>query len=282
MTTDALTERAERAEAEMFHQLISMAPAEVKTRFGIATTRIGGGVVTSVRDVVTGYWSDAMGFGIDEPVTAALVDEIVDFFTTEANPDALIHIAPALLPDDWPAICERHGIRPSGARYQHICPVEDLRIIASTDLRVGPATDGLEWTRFTMREFGMPEDDFASLLGPCYGSANVKLFAAWDGDHMVAGASVFIWQDVAVLNSSSTSAGRRNRGAQSALIDIRARAATWVGVGTLDLFHDEDLAYAERLVAAGVPCDVEVVAGTYHGFDGIHQNAPVSRAFVQS
>jgi len=54
-----------------------------------------------------------MGFGIDEPVTAALVDEIVDFFTTEANPDALIHIAPALLPDDWPAICERHGIRPS-------------------------------------------------------------------------------------------------------------------------------------------------------------------------
>jgi hypothetical protein len=229
MTTDALIERAERAEAEMFHQLISMAPADVKTRFGIATTRFSGGVVTSVRDDVTGYWSDAMGFGIDEPVTTALVDQVVDFFTAEANPDALIHIAPALLPEDWPAICARHGLRPSGARYQHICPVEDLRTVASTDLRVGPATDGLDWTRFTMREFGMPEDDFASLLAPGYSSGNVKLFAAWDGDLMVAGASVFIWQDVAVLNSSSTSAGHRNRGAQSALIAIRAAAAADAG-----------------------------------------------------
>ena len=30
----------------------------------------------------------------------------------------------------------------------------------------------------------------------------------------------------------------------------------WIGVGTLDLFHDEDLAYAERLSASGVPCEV--------------------------
>jgi acetyl esterase/lipase len=63
--------------------------------------------------------------------------------------------------------------------------------------------------------------------------------------------------------------------------DLGGLPAAWVGVGTLDLFHDEDLAYAERLLAAGVPCDVEVVAGAYHGFDGIHRNAAVSQAFVQ-
>ena len=30
----------------------------------------------------------------------------------------------------------------------------------------------------------------------------------------------------------------------------------WIGVGTLDLFFDEDVAYASRLRAAGVPCDL--------------------------
>ena len=38
-------------------------------------------------------------------------------------------------------------------------------------------------------------------------------------------------------------------------------------MGTLDLFHDEDLAYAGRLVAAGVGCDVVEVPGAFHGFD---------------
>lgn len=56
----------------------------------------------------------------------------------------------------------------------------------------------------------------------------------------------------------------------------------WIGVGTLDLFHDEDLAYAERLRAAGVPCDVEIVAGAFHGFDGIVPKASVSQQFFDS
>lgn len=56
----------------------------------------------------------------------------------------------------------------------------------------------------------------------------------------------------------------------------------WVGVGTLDLFHDEDLAYAERLRAAGVPCDVQVVEGAFHGFDGIAPRASVSQQFFDS
>ena len=55
-----------------------------------------------------------------------------------------------------------------------------------------------------------------------------------------------------------------------------------MGVGTFDLFHDEDLAYAERLKAAGVPCEVEVVPGAFHGFDGIVPKAEVSQAFFNS
>jgi acetyl esterase/lipase len=55
-----------------------------------------------------------------------------------------------------------------------------------------------------------------------------------------------------------------------------------MGVGTFDLFHDEDLDYAERLKAAGVPCEVEVVDGAFHGFDGIVPKAEVSQKFFAS
>jgi acetyl esterase/lipase len=64
--------------------------------------------------------------------------------------------------------------------------------------------------------------------------------------------------------------------------DLSGLPPAWVGVGTFDLFHDEDLAYAERLKAAGVPCDVEVVQGAFHGFDGIAPKADVSQSFFKS
>ncbi|WAC54630.1 alpha/beta hydrolase [Gordonia sp. SL306] len=63
--------------------------------------------------------------------------------------------------------------------------------------------------------------------------------------------------------------------------DLSGLAPTWIGVGGLDLFHDEDLQYADRLRAAGVPCEVEVIPGAFHGFDLVNPAAPVSREFFR-
>lgn len=41
----------------------------------------------------------------------------------------------------------------------------------------------------------------------------------------------------------------------------------WIGVGTVDLFYDEDRAYADRLKGCGVDCEFVVVEGAFHGFD---------------
>nr|UZH23230.1 hypothetical protein [myxobacterium MSr12020] len=61
--------------------------------------------------------------------------------------------------------------------------------------------------------------------------------------------------------------------------DLSGLPPAWMGVGTHDLFHDEDLAYAQRLKACGVPCEVVVVPGAFHGFDLISPDAVVSRDF---
>src|SRR5262249_5438754 len=61
--------------------------------------------------------------------------------------------------------------------------------------------------------------------------------------------------------------------------DLSGLPPAWVGVGDLDLFHDEDIEYADRLRAAGVPCELEIVAGMYHGADAIVPKAPSMKAF---
>ncbi len=61
--------------------------------------------------------------------------------------------------------------------------------------------------------------------------------------------------------------------------DLPGLPPAWIGVGTCDLFHDEDVAYAERLIEAGIPCDLHVAPGAYHAFDRVQARAGVSREF---
>lgn len=61
--------------------------------------------------------------------------------------------------------------------------------------------------------------------------------------------------------------------------DLSGLPSAWIGVGTLDLFHDEDVAYAYRLAEAGVACDLTIVEGAFHGFDVVATKSSVAHAF---
>ena len=55
---------------------------------------------------------------------------------------------------------------------------------------------------------------------------------------------------------------------------------TFIGVGGIDLFVDEDIDYARRLIDAGVPTDLVVVPGAPHGFDMMAPQSAVARRFT--
>ena len=61
--------------------------------------------------------------------------------------------------------------------------------------------------------------------------------------------------------------------------DVSGLPPAWIGVGTLDLFYEEDLEYARRLSDAGVPCELYIVPGAFHGFDAVFRRADVTREF---
>jgi len=56
----------------------------------------------------------------------------------------------------------------------------------------------------------------------------------------------------------------------------------WIGVGALDLFVEEDMEYARRLIHAGVATELMVVPGAFHGFDLVVPDAEVSKQFGAS
>ena len=64
--------------------------------------------------------------------------------------------------------------------------------------------------------------------------------------------------------------------------DMHGLPQAWIGVGTCDLFHDEDVEYARRLQDAGVPCKLKIVPGAFHGFEVAGANTAVVRDFRES
>lgn len=62
--------------------------------------------------------------------------------------------------------------------------------------------------------------------------------------------------------------------------NLRGLPPTFIGVGSIDLFVREDIEYAQRLIDAAVPVELQVVPGAYHAFEAIVPTANVSKQFT--
>lgn len=65
-------------------------------------------------------------------------------------------------------------------------------------------------------------------------------------------------------------------------VDLSGLPPAWIGVGTLDIFHDENVVYAQRLKECGVTCDMLLVPGAFHGFDRFGAELSIVQAFREA
>ncbi len=100
-------------------------------------------------------------------------------------------------------------------------------------------------------------------------------FRLWDNRANRVGWSAYLGHEAGSANASPIAVPSRNE-------DLRGLPPTWIGVGSLDLFCEEDLAYAERLRAADVACETIVIDGVFHGFDGIVADSAATQRFRES
>jgi len=75
----------------------------------------------------------------------------------------------------------------------------------------------------------------------------------------------FAWS--ALLGSATGKSNVSEYAAPARATNLRGLPPTFIAVGALDLFLHEDADYAQKLAEAGVPVELHVYPGAYHGFD---------------
>jgi triacylglycerol lipase len=84
----------------------------------------------------------------------------------------------------------------------------------------------------------------------------------------------FGWRSL--LGEEPGSAGTSPYAAAARAADVSGLPPTYISVGGLDLFLEENLTYADRLSRAGVPVELHMYPRAYHGFYRV-MNARVTR-----
>ena len=62
--------------------------------------------------------------------------------------------------------------------------------------------------------------------------------------------------------------------------DLSGLPKAWIGVGDVELFYQEDKAFADNLTAAGVACELHVVSGAPHAFEGLAPDSELAKDYL--
>ena len=98
-------------------------------------------------------------------------------------------------------------------------------------------------------------------------------FLTWTYDDNVTG-----WG--ALLGDSAGGDGVSPYAAPARADDLTGLPDTYIDVGDLDVFRNEDIAYARRLGDAGVPTELHVYPGCPHAFEALAREAAVSKRAI--
>ena len=115
---------------------------------------------------------------------------------------------------------------------------------------------------------------FQALIYPMLDDRLITPSSAWDDPVWPPAANRFGWRsylgDIKGDAVPYYAAAARAR-------DLTKLPKTFVSVGALDGFSDEDIDYAVRLRHAGVPTELHVYPGAPHGFDGLAPNTAIAK-----
>jgi acetyl esterase/lipase len=99
----------------------------------------------------------------------------------------------------------------------------------------------------------------------------------------------YVWTPKQNVFGWSSLLGTRPGGAEVSPYAAPARAKdlaglppAFISVGSLDLFLEEDLRYAQRLARAAVPVELHVYPGAFHAFDMAPQTSRVAQSAVRN
>ncbi|MDH6630546.1 GNAT superfamily N-acetyltransferase [Streptomyces sp. LBL] len=221
---------AERVEANTLSTLLcGVEEAYQASHRAMVVELPGGTVVTSVDGESSGFWNRVIGLGVLGTVTAASVSDAITVLR-EHGTGGVVHVIAGQRPDDWDAISAAHDLRLSSSWYKLGCEVDsvahcdsELQVRAIETQEIDLAVTVLS------RGFSWPVEELHAIYGSALRCRNLTGYGAWDGDEMVAAAALRVDGAVGHLYGAATLPAHRGRGAQSALLALRAQAAKAAG-----------------------------------------------------
>ncbi len=228
----------EQVEAEAYADFQAAAPAAALAALGARQLRIGGGVALAMPEDTSGFWSKTIGLGFTEPITAQLLEQVIEFYREQGMSAARLHIAPDVLPADWSDICAKLNISRSESVTVKLAgdidTVSDRSAAAvrlDADLRVELVTaeQARDFAEVTWKAFGLPAKHQSEMGVGSIGRPGWYSFAIFESGKIVAAGSIHTFRNVGQLFGGATLPRARHRGAQSALIAARVTAAREAG-----------------------------------------------------
>lgn len=236
MTTTVPIALAEQAEINAYADFVTGAPAPLREMLGVGSLELGGSArAIAIRDEPSTFFNRAGGFGASSPIDGELVARVLDFYRGQGVPLGRFMIAPRALPSDWASIVERFALTESTRYVKLGCDIETVmsRVGSALDpgLRIGPVEPrhAPEWAEVMTTTFGLTTPGMAEMARACVGRRDWRQFAVWAGERIVAVGSIFVNGECADMFGGATVEQWRGRGAQSALLAARVRAAQDAG-----------------------------------------------------
>ena len=127
------------------------------------------------------------------------------------------------------------------------------------------------------RDRGGPALAFQLLVCPMLDDRNVTPSSHEFAEAVVwnRAANLFGW--TALLGDAAGTDEVSPYAAPARATDLSGLPPAYIDVGELEVFRDECVDYAQRLVQAGVSTEFHLYPGAFHGFDGMIPDAEISR-----
>lgn len=239
--TSDLAQTLESIEAEVWLDWLAAAPPALADSFGIASFRVAGAVVGMARSTDVLMYNRVVGLGMTDPATHEHIDELIATYTAAGVARWMIQWSPNARPSSTVDLMRACGFYHHNNWVKLYRPADTALPDARTLLRIE-------------RVGGERRDAFAGILEVAYGhdrpltewSASLidrpgwRAYMAFDGDVPVATGALFVHGHTGWLGFAATHPDHQGRGAQSALVVTRIRAARELGCETIVVETAED------------------------------------------
>ena len=169
--SDEAARAIELAEMRAWAEMYAAAPPDFAERAGIGTRMVGGALVTRWGATGRRYFSRAIGLGVVEPATEAVVDEIIAGYDRAGVDMFLLQSLPHCRPVEYEGWLRDRGLEPFDAQDRVVRGGEPLDPavaagLADPDLVIERVTreTAEEWSDFLQRVYRLDTGQWLPLL----------------------------------------------------------------------------------------------------------------------